>query len=168
MPFPGESSHLQRDPYSGPPEGGFSLVRALQRLRMPPAPASSEPVAEAPTPLLAYEPEKEDTKMSDTTIAPAGQAVVTDGDNHGHAGLWAMAGDHRTSSQLAFEGRFDAQANLTTMLALKDSESRAQERFGDIKALILSEGDKTRHCIMQTEIDKLRHENTKLSVTARA
>jgi hypothetical protein len=107
--------------------------------------------------------------MSDTTVAPAGQTVVADGhhDDHGHSALWAMAGDHRTSNQVSFEGRFDAQANLTTMLALKDSEARTADRFSQVLTYIKEEGDKTRHCLMQQKIDDLRHENTKLSVTVR-
>ena len=102
-------------------------------------------------------------------VTPNGQTVLNGHDDHDHsnAALWALSGDHRTSNQVSFEGRFDAQASLTTMLALKDSESRTQERFGDIKALILSEGDKTRHCIMSEKLADERFARLRLEVLAK-
>ncbi len=102
-------------------------------------------------------------------VTPPNTTVVSDGhDDHSNAALWALSGDHRNSLQLATEGRFTALADLGHQKALADVEARTQVQFGDIKALILAEADKTRHCLMQQKIDDLRHENTKLSVSVRA
>jgi hypothetical protein len=127
-----------------------------------PIKSDAEPVPASPA-IEAPVPQKEEP-MSDTTVAPAGQTVVSgnDHDDHSHAGLWAVAGDHRISAQLATEGRIDGLATTFNLKAIADSEARNADRFSQVLTYIKEEGDKTRHCLMQQEIDRLRSDNVKL------
>ncbi len=106
--------------------------------------------------------------MTEATIAPAGQTVVAGNDHDSQAGLWALSGDHRTSLQLAADGRIDGLHQSINLKAIADAESRNADRFAQVLTAVKEEAGRTRDCLMQQTIDGLRHENTKLSVSVRA
>jgi hypothetical protein len=133
---------------------------------MPPLPDPSVPLVEPAPPISATVPES--VPMTDV-VTPPNTTVVSDGhDDHSNAALWAMSGDHRNSLQVSNEGRFTALADLSHQKALADLEARSSDRIAQVLTYIKEEGDKTRQCLMQQEIDRLRADNTRLSVTVRA
>ncbi len=107
--------------------------------------------------------------MSDTTVAPAGQTVVSgnDHDDHSHAGLWALSGDHRISAQLGTDGRIDGLATTFNLKAIADSEARNADRFAQVLSYVKEEGDKTRHCIMSEKLADERFARLRLEVLAK-
>lgn len=129
----------------------------------------------APTLALAPEPGSAPTLKEHPlteVIAPAGQSVVSDG-KHGtdrafEAALISDAGHQRTSAQIALDGRFDGQANLTTMLALKDSEARTSDRFARLESLTLSEHHRTRELFQAETVAALRANVLRLELGAKA
>ncbi len=102
-------------------------------------------------------------------VTPPNTTVVSDGNrDHSNAGLWALSGDHRVSAQLATEGRIDGLHQTINLKAIADAESRGADRFAQVLTAVKEEAGRTRECVMHQELERLRHENTKLSLSVRA
>ncbi len=106
-------------------------------------------------------------------VTPTGQSIVSDGNKGGHdrafeAALISDAGHQRTSAQIALDGRFDGQANLTTMLALKDSEARTADRFARLEATMLTEHHRTRELLQSETVAALRANVLRLELGGKA
>ena len=101
--------------------------------------------------------------MTDSLIAPAGQALIQGNDrcdDRNDSALHLLAASHRVSDRTASD-------SLTTMLALKDSEARTADRFSAVLDAIKSEAGRTREVFLSEKLADERFKSLRLEVLAK-